>query len=92
MKQKARASGISSPSAYSNTGPTGAASEEAGQRAGTQEAEWQLTSLSRKALSSGRTKSSSLVQSDTRLRLVATCCDCILNLSAICLLYGWALV
>ncbi|CAK0784852.1 hypothetical protein CVIRNUC_008057 [Coccomyxa viridis] len=60
VKQKPRASGNSSAAAYNNTGATGVAGLGAGQRAGTQEAEWQLTSLSRKALSSGRTKSSSL--------------------------------
>ena len=77
-----RASGVSCAAAVSNTRPTGAAGEEAGQRAGTREAEWQLTSLSRKALSSGRTKSSSLVQSTTRLRLAINCGDCLLHLSA----------
>ena len=66
VKQKPRASGNSSAAAYNNTGATGVAGLGAGQRAGTQEAEWQLTSLSRKALSSGRTKSSSLVQSTKR--------------------------
>ena len=80
VKQKPRASGISNALARSNTGLTGAAREKAGQTAGTQEAEWQLTSLSRKALSSGRTKSSSLVQSITRLCLAISCCNSLLLL------------
>ena len=82
MKPKSRASGGSSAAAYRNTGPTGVAGEEAGQQAGTQEAEWQLTSLSRKALSSGRTRSSSLVQSSTRLHPAISCCGCLLLLNA----------
>ena len=82
IKPYPRASGVSCAAAGSNTGPTGAAGEGAGQRAGTREAEWQLTSLSQKALSSGRTKSSSLVRATTSLRLAIGCDDCLLHLSA----------
>ena len=83
VKQKPMASAFPGALAHSNTGLTGTGSQEAGQRAGTQEAEWQLTSLSRKALSSGRTKSSSLVQSTMQLCLAISCCDCLLLFSAL---------